>query len=417
MAKTDVSDPDLSNPDPSVLKLTEDGTPNLNPSKPDIFNPDPPHPDLLEPATSIPAPSPPGLGHDVKEPAIALLTEISASLRELKDFSARFMKLVDLPEAEDLRRRADRNNTRLRGRSISRSIGSKTTYSASQGESSDANVDIMEVEPGRRDRRGTTGLDDSDVIMVTEEDKELSEDGTGACIEGPLKGYNQLQTKYGELPNPDLCLQMFQFTERRRISASASRMTDSGSPEEASAWLREKDLVFSRDERCGFTFDTVALAKRGDLKSVQCQIEDIEAFARGLRKNGGFFFFRERYPGGQTNKVYNGTHVFWCPDRMKEALPTLSAKRMDFSEDFPEPGERSLERSMLESILKKRKEATRVLGTQRRTRGPRITYHYKGEPEFSGFAIEYIDGRVSPDKRICQNFIDPHLTGPWQRLW
>ena len=190
---------------------------------------------------------------------------------------------------------------------------------------------------------------------------------------------------------------------------SASWIPDLGSPEEGSAWLREKDLVFSRDEQCGFTFDTVALAKWGNLQSVQCQIEDIEAFARGLRKNGGFFFFRERYPGKQKNKIYNGTHVFWCPDRMKEALPMLSAERMYFCEEFSEPGERSRtelsDNRLLDHVLAKRNEATRAI----KTRGPRITYHYKGKVYGNGFE--------SPGDSIRQNFVDPHLTGPWQRLW
>lgn len=90
MTKIDVSDPDAS-----ALDLSRDDrcTTNLNPSKPDIFKLDPPDPDLLKSATSIPAPSPPGLGRDVEEPAVALLTEISASLGELKGFSAR-IKLV-----------------------------------------------------------------------------------------------------------------------------------------------------------------------------------------------------------------------------------------------------------------------------------------------------------------------------------
>ena len=435
MAKIDVSDPYLSNPDPSVLNPSKDDTTNLNPSKPDIFKPDPSDPVLLNPTTFVPAPSPPGLGRDVEEPAIALLTEINASLRELKDLSARFMKLVDLPEAEDVGRRTDRNNTRIRSRSIFRGIGSRKTYSASHGKTSDTNEDITEAEEGRRDRRGTTGWDDSDMISVIGYDKkgrrdsrgttgsddsdivavighdtESSEDGTGASTEGALKGYNQLQTKYGDLPHPGLCLQMFNFDARRRISASASWMPDLGSPEEASAWLREKDLVFSRDERCGFMFDTVALATYGNLHQVQYQIADIEAFARDLRKNGGFFFFRERYPRKKNNKIFNGTHVLWCPDRMKEALPMLSAERMHFCEEFSEAGERSWtelsDNRLLDHVLEKRNEAKRA----KKIRGPRTTYHYKG-------MVLIDNGFESPGGRIRQNFVDPHLTGPWQRLW
>lgn len=183
---------DVSTPDPSVLNLTEDGTINLNPSKPDISKPDPPDPDLLKPATFIPTPSPPGLGRDVQEPAITLLTEISASLRELKDLGAQFMKLVDLPEAEDAGRQRDCNNTRIERHSVSEIISSRTTYSASHGKSSEANGDITEAEEGRRDRRRTTGSDGSDIIAVNEEGTQSSEEDAGTSTEGALKGYNQL---------------------------------------------------------------------------------------------------------------------------------------------------------------------------------------------------------------------------------
>ena len=72
MAKTDVSDPDVShpavsNPDSSVLNPSEDDTTNLNPNKLDIFKPDPPDPDLLKPAPFIAAPSPLGLGRDASD--------------------------------------------------------------------------------------------------------------------------------------------------------------------------------------------------------------------------------------------------------------------------------------------------------------------------------------------------------------
>ena len=255
MAKNDVSDPDLSNPDQSALNPTEDDTTNLNPSKPDISKPDPPHPDLLKPAPSIPAPSPLGLGRGVEEPAIALLREINASLRELKDFSAKFLKLVDLAEAEDLRRRTDRNNTRLKSPSILGSIGSRTTDSASHG-------NIPEAEQGRRDRRGTTGSDDSDINAVNEESTQSSEEGTWASIEGALKGYNQFQTRYGDLPHPCLFRQIFAFDLKGLDDPSSLSSTSSRSRDHAYSLLREKDLIFSRDERCGFRFDTVALRIR-----------------------------------------------------------------------------------------------------------------------------------------------------------
>lgn len=410
MAKTDVSDPDLSYPDPSVLDPTEDDTTNLNPSKPEIFKPDSPDPDLFNPAPFIAASSPPGFGHghSIEEPAIAFLREMNASLRELKDFSARFMNVVDLREAEDLRRRTDHNNTRLRSRSISGSIGSRTTDSGSHGKFSDANNYITITEQGRRDRRETTRSRDLYTNPLKEEGTEVSTERTEVITEGALKGYNQLQTEYGDLPHPDLFQRIFGFHLAGLDDPPSlwSISSENRNRNEAFAWLREKDLVFSRDGRCGFSFDTVALARVGDLHNVQRQIEEIEVFARNLRKNGGFFFFREHYPGEQ-NKIYNGTHVFSCPDRMEEALPMLSVDRMHFCEDYSEAGERhqmveTVDGFRLESVLKERKEAAQFLKTEEQTRGPRITYHYKKH---------YVDGQ------ICKDFVDPHLTGPWQRLW
>ena len=261
---------------------------------------------------------------------------------------------------------------------------------------------------------------------MNEESTQSSEEGTEASTEGALKGYNQLQTKYGDLPYPDLFQQIFGFDLKRHDDLFSFCSTSSESRGDVFAWLRQKDLVFSRDERCGFKFDTVALAGLGDLHNVQCQIEEIGAFARELRKNRGFFFFRERYPGKQ-NKIYDRTHVFWCPDRMVEALPMFSAERMHFCEDLSEPREqiwmRISDERLLESILKKRKEATGVLETQGQTCGPRITYHYKGQPgtrfrkSHSRFVIGCLNGPDIPDEKICQDFVDPHHTGPWQRLW
>ena len=170
--------------------------------------------------------------------------------------------------------------------------------------------------------------------------------------------------------------------------------------------MKEKDLVYSREELCGFTFDTVALARLGDLYNVHCQIGAIEAFARDLRKNGGFLFFREHYPS-KHNKIYNGTNVFWCPDRMEEAFPMFSAERTHFCEGLLEAEEgSSMELSdnlLLNSTLKKREKATRALEAQGKTQGPRITYHYKGQPgigfrkSYLRFIQGYLDGPDVPD--------------------
>ena len=124
------------------------------------------------------------------------------------------MKLVDLPEAEDVGRQRDRNNTRFTRCSVSGIIDSRTTYSTSHGKASEANRNITEAKEGRRDRRRTTSSDDSNIIAVDEKGRQSSEDDTGTSTEDALKGYNQLQTDYRDLPSPDLFEQMFDFDQK-----------------------------------------------------------------------------------------------------------------------------------------------------------------------------------------------------------
>jgi hypothetical protein len=83
--------------------------------------------------------------------------------------------------------------------------------------------------------------------------------------------------------------------------------------EEYFLWLKGKGLLFSRDERCEFPFDIDTLSNSSSFDVAKKRIENMEKFCRDLRKEGGFFFFRESDMRGG-NRVWNGTDVFLLPD-------------------------------------------------------------------------------------------------------
>jgi hypothetical protein len=212
-----------------------------------------------------------------------------------------------------------------------------------------------------------------------------------------LKGYIFEEVKYGDFPHHDIYQQLFGYLPRTDTEARSS-------------WLKEKGLVFSRDERCCFTFDNVTLQAR-DIRHFQDTFKKIEKFARDLLEKGGFFFFRESYSDGSDkgdNKIFNGIQVFRCPDGMNEALPKCSAG--SFSEELTDTTERHFEELFsgsqlpLRGIFDKRKAASEEIerladikyGNGHRE--PFVSYHYKreqGQAKFPGL----------------------HLTSPWRRLW
>ncbi|KAK0724228.1 hypothetical protein B0H67DRAFT_480549 [Lasiosphaeris hirsuta] len=194
-----------------------------------------------------------------------------------------------------------------------------------------------------------------------------------------------------------------------------------------SSWLKEKHFIFAHDERCRFTFDIGTLASLGDLRSVESVFEAIGQFARDLRTQGGFFFFRESYDTdglGLLNKIYNGTNVFSCSDGFREALPRISETGKSFSEEIaevPPPwGDQGDER-LLRVVLEARKEASKW-----GCRDPNlhVTYHYKGEPQRdysggrpTGVVVEDGIGNQTIVTEGCDVYKDPHLKAPWRRLW
>jgi hypothetical protein len=80
------------------------------------------------------------------------------------------------------------------------------------------------------------------------------------------------------------------------------------------SWLKEKRLIFPDDGRYSFPFDIVALAESSDLSEAHQKIDQMKKFCRDLRKSGGLFFFRESYMQGG-NKIWNGSDIFTLPDK------------------------------------------------------------------------------------------------------
>ncbi|KAL9613084.1 MAG: hypothetical protein Q9167_002341 [Letrouitia subvulpina] len=420
----------------------ETDLPNSDPSKQSSLElvPDP---DLKGPDPSNSAPCPPGSGRDINEPTVALLADINASLKDIKDFSARFMKLVDLAEAENIQRQGLCHAAVVRSNSTSESVQSATKNSTSFTGSSDQSGDVVGVEQARQDCKRSISPKIRDEIIVIEEDGPVlnsreymvpkGADSSARSIANKtiklaLKGYTHIHIEYGEFPHKDLYRQLFGDVWDRD---SAYGIVRERLLDVCSAWLKEKRLIFSCDERCNFAFDTVALSRYRDLRSVQFQIQRIEEFARDLRRRGGFFFFRESCPHRVGNKIYNGTHVFRCENGMKEALPRFSAKRKNFCEEIPEiipPWGHDREDQLLREIMEKREEATEreerssnyVYGENHLD--PCVIYHYKGLPTLfeqevkSSFVIEDGYGNRSYGTEVRQRFQDPHLTGPWRRL-
>lgn len=416
-------------------------------------------------ATTDPAPSPAALGHAGNELVLALLAEISASLKDIKGHSARFEELVNRadenqsdgkgkrPETyqdsgSDIESRETRRSSRVRSHTPpSRRSLEPNSQSASKLYSNDVSVELIardgftgsgyravDVEERRfhgNSRNRSSRRSDNDVeveaqsVEANSQAEIRSTDSSNETGHPRLKGYTSVKVKYGDFPHPDLYQQMFGTLLKKGKNAS-------------SLWLKEKGLVFARDERCSFSFDTASLAGRRRIASVQYVIRMIEDFARDLREKGGFFFFRESYNDrSENNKIYNGTHVFMCEDGkckdgkredgMSLALPILSADRTNFCEEIPEirPFWETRDKASLRIILDKRKEASEMIlrpSVYGNNLEPSVTYHYDGEPRDaerdtnSGW-VEQRGGLQRPIQEVYQKFRDPHLTAPWRRLW
>jgi hypothetical protein len=248
-----------------------------------------------------------------------------------------------------------------------------------------------------------------------------------------LRGYVTESVPYGHFPDADLCEQLF-----GRVS-----LLHGGYGTELSSFLEAEGLVFPRDERCAFTFDTVALANSYSVSSAKDSLDALDNFAKELGEKGGFFFFRENYSDTEyNNKVYNGTHVFRCKDRNANALPMLSEGAKTFEGEFPkvepirhwpDPGEmRGEDNASVRRALGNMLYHERVNIMSNRSAGdcgslleqPPVIYHYDGKPRFdhtagppSNVVTDYGHGIAITHNEGRHRYRDPHLTAPWWRLW
>ncbi|KAG8530501.1 uncharacterized protein KY384_005004 [Bacidia gigantensis] len=384
---------------------------------------------------------------DANQSMVALLAGISASLEDIRAISTKFMSIVDSEELKDARRQNTRHTAAVEDRSASRSIRSATSHTTSSTNSSDQSEDAVRNGRERRQGRRTTRSSSRGEIVIVEETPVLRSQRSRAprqSLARPPSIVIERRSQARRVTNKFQNLTTLKYTDSQvAIVEVIDEFEDDADSETAndvdkeklldtcSEWLKEKRLIFSRDERCSFGFDTVALLTPRDLQYTQLRIEEIEEFARNLRKTGGFFFFREA-SFGRGNKIYNGTHVFRCEDGLREALPRLSAKHKNFCEDFPvvrPPWREDDEVQSLNNMVNKREEATRLqeistkLVYNHSHLDPSVLYHFKGSPisferekESGTVVTEDHLGNRSYGSEIWQRFEDPHVTGPWRRL-
>lgn len=292
----------------------------------------------------------------------------------------------------------------------------------------------------------TSQNDESSLELNDEEAKAASTEGISQCsskdtpdmcslsddISGHPKvsGRTSVDVKYGEFPHPDLCRHLWckiretDFVRGRGFAFAKERVDDV-----CSAWLKKKRLVFARDERYSFAFDNFAIASyqrssKGHLDELEHRIKELEDFVRKLRKKGGFFFFRESYGflHDYNNKVYNGTHVFRCKDRMNEALPIYSNSRRDFCEnnleEDPQYEDDDGDDTFIRIAWEKRMEMTESIegiahGTEKPLE-PCLTYYYTVN---NRRRVTIRNGFVMRRREICAEYGDLHISAPWRRLW
>lgn len=233
-----------------------------------------------------------------------------------------------------------------------------------------------------------------------------------------LDGYTSVEVRYGDFPEPDLFQQVFgESCVRPRL-----RFMDNVKDDEAIAsWLKETKLIFAPDERCRFVFDMGTLAPLRGVESVKSVSEYVAKFARDLRAQGGFFFFRESHDDFMVkNRIFNGTEVITCGDGFQEALPMLSDSRNSFSGEIREDAPWG--NLKLKQRLEARKEEESWLASD--LSNLHATYHYVGEPQRdysggrpTGVVIDHGNGIQEELTTGCDVYEDPHLSAPWRRLW
>jgi hypothetical protein len=219
-----------------------------------------------------------------KDPVLALLSEISASLKDLnltfKNHAERLAKLEEQKPGHE--------------------SGPQDDVISEQREGDDGSI---RTQSAHQDPEASRSLES--LIPKLELKKPRIPQGT-------VDGF--IEVKYGTFP-PVEAYDQYQFiptSEKPQLLGDQDYLS----------WLKEKRLVFPDDGRCYFPFDIVHLARSPDLNAAHRKIDQMEEFCRDLRKRGGFFFVRDSDMQGG-NKIWNGSDIFTLPDNHPVPFPGI----------------------------------------------------------------------------------------------
>jgi hypothetical protein len=218
-----------------------------------------------------------------KDPVLALLSEISATLKDLnsafKDHAERLVKLERQKPGDE--------------------SGPRDSVISEQGEGDDGPVRTQSAHQNPEASGSSKSLTPKLITQHPQTPQETMDDF--------------IEVKFGTFPP----------LEAYRFAGSLQKKPPLWENQDYLLWLKKKCLVFPDDGRCIFPFDIITLARSLDLNTAHQKIDQMESFCRDLRKEGGFFFFRESDMQGG-NKIWNGLDIFTLPDNFP---PPIARKR------------------------------------------------------------------------------------------
>jgi hypothetical protein len=195
-----------------------------------------------------------------KDPVLALLTEISANLKELnstlKSHTTRLARLEDPRPGDE-----SSPKERLLEKTSGKDDKISGLHSSEDGSVPKGNV---EIEPG-----GNTMARDIKAITPRAEPSH------------PYKVIKTIEVRPGEI------------APREAFDDSWGKSGRLGYDKCFLSWLKEKDLAFAFDGRQSIPFDILSLSSYLSLEEAQHGLHSVEKLLRELESNGGLFLIRE----------------------------------------------------------------------------------------------------------------------------
>jgi hypothetical protein len=239
-----------------------------------------------------------------KDPVVALLVEISGSLKELnstlKDHTTRLARLEgQKPSGE----------SDLKENNVGVTSGEKS--SISDRHSSDG----VPVSPKYADMepKGKTEL---------QEMRAESQSAEGG--KSPTRGVRTIEVKHGEMPP----LELFHDARKKKILL--------GYNNDFTSWLKEKKLLFGYDGRQSLPFDIVSLAHSPNLEEAQRKVREMEEFYRNLKESGGLFLIRESVENLLWSRIWDGSRFALFEDEGVVRFQFVEAA-IRYGFEFPQP--------------------------------------------------------------------------------